>query len=106
MGFSPCSPGGRFVLVRARLDDLAAKLRCGTLDRDLRGKVDILRAVDEKPVPPLLPDQILSQRIGLHRPAGDDVEQVGAAIVGAQPIIFRAGVEEQCIFSLGKIGNR
>ena len=82
------------VLVDALLDDLGTELGGGTLDRVGVGHVGRSLAADQEPARPALPDQVLGERVGLHRPRGRDVEQGRGAAVQAQRVVGRTAVEE------------
>ena len=79
----------------ALLDDFGAEADSRTAQR-LRVKlVRFVRADDEQPARPSLPDQILRERISQHGTRRRDLDHIAAAVLLAQPVIRRAGIEEQ-----------
>ena len=53
-----------------------------------------VRPDHQEPAPPLLPDQILRERVGQHRARRRGMNDVGAAVLLAQSIVDRADIEE------------
>src|SRR5262249_35700158 len=62
------------------LDDPRLKFRRGVTDVGGEFAVAIVMADDLQQVRPALEDQILNQRVGQHRPARQQMENVGAAV--------------------------
>ena len=62
-------------------------------------------ADDQHPVPPLLPQQVLGERVGAHGPVRRDVEHVAATLLLAQRVVAGAHVEDERVLGLGKIGD-
>src|SRR5690606_37859558 len=84
------------VLVELKLlDDLATELFGGP-PIGIREKLIFGgRPIDEQPVPPLLPSEVLRERVGQHRARRRDVKDVGTAILLAQPVVRVADVEDE-----------
>ena len=69
------------ILEDALLHDLGAEPRRGAPQRVGEQLVLVMRADHQQPALPLLPDQILRQRIGQHRARRRDMDDIGAAIL-------------------------
>ena len=68
--------------------------------------VPLAMADDQQQVLPALRDEVLDQSVGQHRPARQQMQDVGAAIFAAQAIICRAGVEKRDPRGLRHSGDR
>ena len=62
-------------------------------------------ADNQQPFPPLLPDQIFGKRVGELGARRRDMDDVGAAVLLAQPFVGRAGVEHQRLLVAGKVSD-
>src|SRR5208283_4494663 len=91
------APPAASILERPLLDDLRAELLrralIGRAERNILG----MRADNEEPFPPLLPDQIFGESVGQHRARGRGVNDIGAAVFLARTLVRRAGVEHQAV---------
>ena len=54
-----------------------------------------MRALDQQPFAPLLPDEILREPVGQHGARRRDMNDIGAAVFLAQTLVGRGDVEEQ-----------
>ena len=88
------------------LDDLAAEAG-GMRGRQRVGikLVGVMRADHQQPALPLFPYQVLGQRVREHGARRRDMDQVGAAIDLAQPVVDRAGVEQHGSAITQRVGN-
>ena len=83
------------ILEGSFLNDLGAEARGGTAQCIGVQPVLIMRADDEQPAFPLLPHQILGERIREHRARRRDMDHIGATVLLAQPIVDRASIQQQ-----------
>jgi hypothetical protein len=97
-------PGG--ALVHPFLDDLGAEFFRGALDRIRIVDVGGIDPPDQEPVVPLLPDEILRQRVRQLVMAEGGVDDIRAALLLAQPVIRRADIEQHDILTLRRVRER
>ncbi len=86
-------------------DDVRLELQCGVPDVGGKFAVAVTVADDEQQIGPALDDKILNQRVGQHRPARQQVQDVRAAIRAAQPVIGRTGVEDRDVGGVRQGGD-
>ena len=87
--------GAAGIFENSLLNDLGAEARGGAAQCVGIELVLIMRADDQQPALPLLPHQILGERIRQHRARRRDMDDVGAAVLLAQPVVDRAGIQQQ-----------
>ena len=68
--------------------------------------VAIIMTDCQQQVGPPLNDEILHQRVGKHRAAWQQMQNIGTAIFSAQPIVRRGGVEDRDLCCFGETGDR
>ena len=87
-------------------DDVSLEFQRGVADVAGEFAVAVAMADDQQQVGPALDDEILDQRVGEHRPARQQMQNIGAAILAAQAIVGRGGVEDRRRGGLGQTGDR
>ena len=93
------------ILEHALLDDRGAEPLGGAPQRVGIELVGVVRADYEEPFSPPFPDEILRQPVGQHRAGRRGVDDVGAAVLLAQPVVDRADVEEEKAARAARIGR-
>lgn len=88
-----------------REDDLGAKALGGPAERGAPEFIVGVGTLDQKPVSPPLPDKILPKAIRQHRIGRRGVDHIGPAILLAERIVERSGVEDQDTLAFGGIGD-
>jgi hypothetical protein len=63
-------------------------------------------ADDQQEVLPALGYEVLNERVGEHRPARQQMQDIGAAILAAQPIVGGAGIKESDARGFRQAGDR
>ena len=91
---SVSAPSATGILELAFLDDAGAETRCRAPQRIGKKLVGLVRAENEKPTRPMLPHQILCERVGQHGARRGNMNDVHPAVVLAQPVVGRARIEE------------
>ena len=99
------APAAGLILEGALLDDLAAKALGGAFDRIGEQLVVLRRSQHEEPAVPLLPDQVLRERVGEHGARGRCMHHVGAAVLLAQAVVGRAVVDDLGLFAGKRVGE-
>ena len=99
------APGAAGVLEDPGLDDLRAELLRRAAVGVGERRVLRVRALDQEPAAPALEHQELRQRVGLHRPARRQVQQVRPAVGAAQPVVGGERVQHQHLRP-GRVGHR
>ena len=97
--------GAAGILEGSLLHDLGAEARGGAPQRVGIKLVLIVRADHQQPALPLLPHQILRQRVRQHRAGRRDMDDIGAAILLAQPVVDRAGIEQHGAAIAQRVGG-
>ena len=90
----------RLESVGALLDDLGAEAIGRAADGGGISLVGRRFADDQHPVAPFLPQQVLGERVGAHRPVGRDMENVAAALLLPQDVVAGAHVEDERVLAL------
>ncbi len=88
---------------RLRCDEFCAEFLDRSINRRRIGLVGFARPGHQKDVPPALQHEILQQRIGKHRPARNEVEDIGATGLAAQSIVLGRYVEQHHRFRFGQV---
>ncbi len=88
------------------LDDLGAEAGGSAADGGGVSLVGRRLADDQHPMTPLLPQHVLSERVGAHGPVGGDVKHVGAALLLPQRVVAGADIEDERVLRLRQVGNR
>src|SRR5690606_16700468 len=91
--------------IGAFLDDLRAEAGGGPAYRTRVFFVGRMLALDQEPATPLLPEQILGERVGAHRVARGYMEQVRAAACATELIVARPDVENDRVAGAGNAGD-
>ena len=99
------APRAAGILEHPFLNDLGAKARRRAPQRVGVKLVGLMRADHQQPALPLLPHQILRQRVGEHRAGRGNMDHIGAAILLAQPVVDRAGVQQHGLAIAQRIGR-
>ncbi|MNU76125.1 hypothetical protein D3C71_656720 [compost metagenome] len=68
--------------------------------------VTFMRTINQRPAPPLFPDQILRQPVCQHAARRCRMKDVCAAILFPQPVVRGADIEDDYSFGLGCIRQR
>ena len=99
-GAGVAAPAAARVFIDSLLDNLRAEFFRRASIGLCEKLVLRMRALDEQPAAPLLPDQILREPVGEHGARGRDVNNALAAVFLAQPFVRRRDVENQRGFLL------
>ena len=100
------APAAAFGFEGTLLDDPGAEPLGGAPQRRGEGLVVGRGPEHQEPAPPLFPHQVLRQRVRQHGARRRGMHEVRPAILLAQPVVGRAGIEDQRGPVLERIGER